>query len=122
MLNLTKDKKKSLGSFYTPGVSGDEMVKNNIANAHSIQANDNATQIVNVENSSDTKAKLALKIEDLKAEKQKWIDDELAKYELADQTDNIMKSVYQQAAARYNERLGSLQKAYDALSKLALSK
>ena len=89
--------------------------KKNIANAHSIQANDNATQIVNVENSSDTKAKLALKIEDLKAEKQKWIDDELAKYGIAGQTGNIKKSVYQQAAARYNERLGSLQKAYDAL-------
>ena len=113
MLNLTKDKRKSLGS--SPNSLADEMVKNNIANAHSIQANDNATQIVNVGNSSDTKAKLALKIEDLKAEKQKWIDDELAKYGIAGLKGNIKKSVYQQAAARYNERLGSLQKAYDAL-------
>lgn len=68
MLNLTKDKRKVLGSFYTPDSLADKMEKVTIANAHSIQANDNATQIVNVENSSDTKAKLALKIEDLKAE------------------------------------------------------
>lgn len=115
MLNLTKEKKKSLGSFYTPDSLADKMEKVTIANAHSIQANDNATQIVNVENSSDTKAKLALKIEDLKAEKQKWVDDELAKYGNAGLKGNIKKSVYQQAAARYNERLGSLQKAYDAL-------
>lgn len=44
---LDKEKRKSLGSFYTPDSLADKVVKNNIANAHSIQANDNATQIVN---------------------------------------------------------------------------
>ena len=71
------DKKKAIEAEIFKGmdkyINSDGTVKT--ANAHSIQANDNATQIVNVENSSDTKAKLALKIEDLKAEKQKWIDD-----------------------------------------------
>ena len=45
---LDKEERESLGSFYTPDSLSDKVVKENITNAHSIQANDNATQIVNV--------------------------------------------------------------------------
>ena len=84
-------------------------ITKNIADNGAVQANDNATQIVNV-NPNDAKVKLALKIEELEAEKQKWIDDELAKHGSA-----MIKSVHTQAAARYDARLASLRKAYGEL-------
>lgn len=83
-----------------------------ITDNHSNQVNDNATLIMNNGNPNDAKVQLALKIEDLEAEKQKWIDDELAKHR---DTDTMIKLVHTQADARYNARLASLRKAYDAL-------
>lgn len=89
--------------------------KKNIANDHSNQANDNATLIVNNGNQNDTKVRLALKIEELEAEKQKWIDDELAKHGVLGGTGAMIKSVHQQADARYDARLTSLRKTINEL-------
>lgn len=90
-------------------------VKKIIANAHSNQVNDNATLIMNNGNPNDAKVRLALKIEELEAEKQKWIDDELSKHGVLGDTDIMIKLVHTQADARYDARLASLRKAYDAL-------
>lgn len=91
--------------------------KKNIANNHnhSNQANDNATLIVNNGNPNDTKVRFALKIKELEAEKQKWIDDELAKHGVLGSTDAMIKSVHQQADARYDARLASLRKILNEL-------
>lgn len=83
--------------------------KINIADNGAIQANDNATLIVNNGNPNDTKVRFALKIEELEAEKQKWIDDELTKHGA------MIKSVHQQADARYDARLASLRKILNEL-------
>ena len=86
-----------------------------VANDHSNQANDNSTLIVNNGNPNDAKGQLALKIEYLEAEKQKWIDDKLSKYGVLGTTSTMIKLVHTQANARYDARLVSLRKAYDAL-------
>ena len=78
-------------------------------------ANDHSTLIVNNGNPNDAKVQLALKIEDLEAEKQKWIDDELAKHGVIGNTGNMIKFIRTQATIRYDARLASLRKAYDAL-------
>ena len=82
-----------------------------VANDHSNQANDNSTLIVNNGNPNYAKVQLALKIEDLEAEKQKWIDDKLSKYGVLGSTDTMIKLVHTQANARYDARLASLRKA-----------
>ena len=92
-----------------------DVSKKIVANDHSNQANDNSTLIVNNGNPNDAKVQLALKIEDLEAKKQKWIDDELAKHGVLGDTGIMIKSVHTQADARYDARLASLRKAYDAL-------
>lgn len=86
-----------------------------VANDHSNQANDHSTLIVNNGNPNDAKVQLALKIEDLEAEKQKWIDDKLSKHGVIGNAGNMIKLVHTQANARYDARLASLRKAYDAL-------
>ena len=92
-----------------------DVSKKIVANDHSNQANDNSTLIVNNGNPNDAKVQLALKIEDLEAEKQKWIDDELAKHRVIGNTGNMIKFIRTQATIRYDARLASLRKAYDAL-------
>ena len=82
-----------------------------VANDHSNQANDNSTLIVNNGNPNDAKVRLALKIEELEAEKQKWIGDKLSKYGVLVSTDTMIKLVHTQHNARYDARLASLRKA-----------
>lgn len=83
----------------------------NISDNGSYQANDNATLIVN---SEDTKAQLTMRLDALKAEKQKWIDDEVAKHGLFGSTGMVMRDINRKAAIRYDERIKSLEKALNA--------
>ena len=62
----------------------------NISDNGSYQANDNATLIVN---SEDTKAQLTMRLDTLKAEKQKWIDDEVAKHGLFGSTGMVIHQI-----------------------------
>ena len=62
-----------------------------------------------------TKAEVHFKIEQLLMEKQKWIDEQLANFNVFERTTNIIKLIHQQAAERYDERLESLHQLYNKL-------
>lgn len=62
-----------------------------------------------------TKAGVHDRIEQLLAEKQKWIDDQLGKFYIFDRTTDRIKLIHQQAADIYNGRLESLHKLYNEL-------
>jgi hypothetical protein len=61
------------------------------------------------------KAGVHFKIEQLLIEKQKWIDEQLSNFNVFEQTSGIIKSIHQQAADRYDEKLKSLHQLYNKL-------
>ena len=62
-----------------------------------------------------TKASVHFKIEQLLIEKQKWIDEQLANFNVFEQTTDIIKLIHQQASERYDEQLESLHQLYKKL-------
>ena len=62
-----------------------------------------------------TKANVHLKIEQLLIEKQKWVDEQLANFNVFERTTDIIKLIHQQAAERYDEQLESLHQLYNKL-------
>ena len=68
-----------------------------------------------------TKASVHFKIEQLLIEKQKWIDEQLANFNVFEQTTDIIKLIHQQASERYDEQLESLHQLYNKLQETALN-
>ena len=64
-----------------------------------------------------TKASVHFKIEQLLIEKQKWIDEQLAIFNVFEQTTDIIKLIHQQASERYDEQLELLHQLYNKLKK-----
>ena len=62
-----------------------------------------------------TKAHVHFKIEQLLIEKQKWVDEQLANFNVFERTTDIIKLIHQQAAERYDEQLESLHQLYNKL-------
>lgn len=61
------------------------------------------------------KAGVALKIEQLLIEKQKWIDDQLSNFNVFERTTDIISLIHQQAAEMYDKQLESLHQLYNKL-------
>ena len=62
-----------------------------------------------------TKVSVHFKIEQLLIEKQKWVDEQLANFNVFERTTDIIKLIHQQAAERYDEQLESLHQLYNKL-------
>lgn len=62
-----------------------------------------------------TKANVHLKIEQLLIEKQKWIDEQLANFNVFERTTDIIKLIHLQASERYDKQLESLHRLYNKL-------
>ena len=68
-----------------------------------------------------TKASVHFKIKQLLIEKQKWIDEQLANFNVFEQTTDIIKLIHQQASERYDKQLESLHQLYNKLQETALN-
>ena len=62
-----------------------------------------------------TKAEVHFKIEQLLIKKQKWIDEQLANFNVFEQTTDIIKLIHWKASERYDKQLESLHQLYNKL-------